>query len=214
MRMMRGKRMAKPLLWRSERIRLLKATSSTMFGSTVRQPPKSSMRVLVEVFGEPCDLGIGQPGVGLAYVFERVAIAHGEGVVAESSGALSVAVLCGGDDDIERGQLALQLEPCETATARLIDAGRGLQHDAFIAAGTRVDIGLLQLLGACEAHHGSEDETCEGVLAGLRSGIGLAEERSLILRFGCGRCAADDCVRRVRCTDLFQRSTANGERLV
>src|SRR5215469_641883 len=38
-----GKRSAYPLSWRSERIMLLKATSSTMFGSTASKKPRSSI---------------------------------------------------------------------------------------------------------------------------------------------------------------------------
>ena len=58
--MMRGKRMAKPLSWRSERIMLLKATSRTIFGSTMQAEALIFDRVFQEPLGHFGDFGVGQ----------------------------------------------------------------------------------------------------------------------------------------------------------
>ncbi len=83
MRTMRGKRSAKPLAWREERITLLKATSRT----TVRLDGAEVAVVFEGVGLEQCghlgDFLVGEAGVGFADVFERrggiVGIANGEG---------------------------------------------------------------------------------------------------------------------------------------
>ena len=63
-----------------------------------------------EECGKVGDLGVGDTGVGFAYVEEfAVGAADGEGVIAEQAGALAVAVLGSGDDDVEGGELALEL---------------------------------------------------------------------------------------------------------
>src|SRR5271170_7566115 len=78
--------------------------------------------VLVEEARELVDFGVGEAGVGLADILKLLAIAYCEGVVAEHAGALAVAELCSGDDNVQCGQFALQLQPSETALARLINA--------------------------------------------------------------------------------------------
>ena len=90
---------------------LLNATSSTIFGST----DQAEALIFDGVFQKPLrhlgDLDIGQAGIRFADVDQSFAIAHGEGVVAQYSDALAVAVLDRRDHHVERGQFALELEP-------------------------------------------------------------------------------------------------------
>ena len=84
-------------------------------------------RMVHEELRELGNLGVRQAGVSLADILELVAfsarISDGESVIAQGSRAPAIAELGGGDDDVEGGELALELEPGETAAAGLVDAG-------------------------------------------------------------------------------------------
>src|SRR5580704_4957895 len=72
--------------------------------------------VRFEEFGELGDLRVGDAGVGFADVEKfsgagEVGTAYGEGVVREQASALPAAVLGAGDDDIEGGEQAFELDP-------------------------------------------------------------------------------------------------------
>ena len=138
-----------------------------MSGSTVRKWPWSSSVCALQEVGQLGDLGIGDAGVGFADVEQfagagEVGAAHGEGVVAEQAGALAVAVLGAGDDDVERGEFALQLDPREAAAAGLVDGVGGLDHHAFVGAGAGGGVGAVDVLGALDQARGREQEAREG----------------------------------------------------
>ena len=67
--------------------------------------------------GQGGDFLVGEAGVGFANVFEGlvgiVGVADGEGVIAEDVGAAAVTVFDAGDDYIQGGEFALELEPGE-----------------------------------------------------------------------------------------------------
>ena len=99
------------------------------------------------VFQEPLshlgDLDVGQAGIRFADVEQFFSIAHGEGVVAQHSDALAVAVLDRRDHHVERGQFALELEPRFAAPSGSVGRRGVLDHQAFVAAGLR---GFKQLI--------------------------------------------------------------------
>ena len=76
--------------------------------------------VVEEPLGHGEDFLIGEPAVGFADVAQVGTIAHGESVIAQDSGAATVAVLDGGHDDIQGGEFALQFDPGRAASAGLI----------------------------------------------------------------------------------------------
>ena len=74
---MRGKRMATPELWRVERFRPSKATSSTSpwsrFGATARTGPKRSMVLSRTYLSSSHQLLVGEAEIGLADRHQLVA---------------------------------------------------------------------------------------------------------------------------------------------
>src|SRR5450432_2259171 len=79
-----------------------------------------------EIFGEMANFGVGDTGIRFADVGEAVAGAHGKGVIGEQAAALAVPVFGSGDDDVEGGQWALELEPKLAAASRNIRRLRSL----------------------------------------------------------------------------------------
>src|SRR5215467_10273634 len=69
------------------------------------------------------NFSVGQPGISFADVEQPVAIAHGEGVVAEHAHSLAVTPLHGGHDHVQRCHFTLQFQPGFAAASRGV--GRG-----------------------------------------------------------------------------------------
>ena len=73
-----------------------------------------------------------------------------------------MAVLGSGDDDVEGGEFALELEPCQAAAAGLVDGVGSLDHDAFVGAGAGGGVGAVDVLGGFDQAGRGEDEAGEG----------------------------------------------------
>ena len=153
-RTIRGKRSAKPLSWRLERMMALNATSSTIFGSTSRTMPVIGCGVRQEPLRQLGDFLVGQPGIGLPDIDQIFALAHREGVIAEHVDAFAVAELRRGHDHVERCQFALQLEPPATAPAGHVRRLEIFDHQPFIATRHGLLEVLLELLRRIRAHSG------------------------------------------------------------
>src|SRR2546425_6277023 len=128
-------------------------------------------RVRAKPLGQRGDLRIGQPAVGLADGRQRLAIAHGEGDIAEHPGPLAVSLLCGHHHDIQRGQFFLQLHPLPPALAGLITALGAFHHQPFIPAGAglaEADLQILRAGGHCGVrllHRASQPQSAQPALA-------------------------------------------------
>ena len=123
--------------------------------------------VIEEPLGHGEDFFVREAAVGFADIAQAFAISHGEGVVAQNGGATSVAVLDSGHDDIQGGQLALELDPCGAAAAGLIGGFQRLEHEAFVAARLGCGEGFFNLLRRSCVGNGGQFESCGGVLADL-----------------------------------------------
>ena len=118
---------------------------------------------LVKVGGERAHFRVRKAGVGFTDIQQFAGLlivrpAHGEGVVAQVSGAAAMAELSSRDDNIERRQFAFELEPRQAAAAGLVGAAGGFQHHALIAACARLGIGGVQLCSALQVHDAAEGQ--------------------------------------------------------
>ena len=83
------------------------------------------------------NLAVGEAGVGFADIDEPAVVAHGERVIGEEAAALAVAVFGDSDDDVERGEGALELHPKLAATAGDIGRFGRFGEQAFVASADR-----------------------------------------------------------------------------
>ena len=91
-----------PIRGAVERIMLLNATSSTIFGSTTQPQALIVDRVLEEPFRHVGNFGVGEAGIGFSDVHQPFAIPNRKRVVAKHADALAVSVFDGRDDYVER----------------------------------------------------------------------------------------------------------------
>src|SRR4029077_20357969 len=89
---------------------------------------------LAEASAQGSDLLVGESGVSLADGDEFLSITNGEGVVGELSGALAVALLDGGDDDVEGRRGFFPLAPGTAAFARLVERVPAFQDEPFVSS--------------------------------------------------------------------------------
>ena len=92
-------------------------------------------RDLEEPFGVLGDLGIGQTAVGLADVDQlaRPNVLDRKRVVGQHAPSLAVAPFHRSDDDVERRERPLELEPGEAAAPWRVRAERILDHQSLVA---------------------------------------------------------------------------------
>src|SRR5690348_10934689 len=89
-----------------------------------------------EFLGVLGDLGVGQPGIRLADVDQPrgARVLDGERVVRQHAAPFTVTPLDRRDDDVERRERPLQLQPREPTPPWRVRAQRILHHQAFVAA--------------------------------------------------------------------------------
>src|SRR3989449_5269245 len=93
--------------------------------------------VVLEILRHLGDLFVGEPGVGLADIQEALTVADREGVVREDPPTFAVSPFHGRDDDVERAQRTLHLEPFHATPARSVGGPGVLHHESFVPATAR-----------------------------------------------------------------------------
>ena len=142
----RGKRMARPDLWRVERAMPSKATSKTRPWSgscaTSRTGPKRSTVLRAHEAVDLDQLLVGEAEIGLADGHQRaLPCPDAEGVVGIEGGALAVAALGVHQHRVDDMGIALPLEPMALGAPRQIGAVEALEHQALDGLGIRAGAG-------------------------------------------------------------------------
>ena len=73
-----------------------------------------------------------------------------------------MAVLGSGDDDVEGGEFAFELDPGESAAAGLVGGIGGFDHDALVGASAGSGVGAVDVFGGLDEAGGGEQEAGQG----------------------------------------------------
>ena len=147
MRWKRGKRKARPDLWRVDSCTLSNSNSATSAGDSTRTGPEALDRVVAHPAVELLQFLVGEAGIGLAHRHQLAAGCAGvvhhrapaaEGEIGIEGRALAVAALGIHQHRVDDEGVALPLEPVALDAAGDVGALPALQHQALDAAGARI----------------------------------------------------------------------------